>query len=110
VIADSALPDLDALASIIEQCHRSGRPVAAHGVSVDALVLLVAALDDVGSVAGDRVEDAAVVPNEYIAKLSDLRVRVIMQPGFLAVRGARTLCSTLGRSSLPRRSGEVAWT
>jgi predicted amidohydrolase YtcJ len=56
-------------------------------VTREALVLLVAALRETGTLEGDRVEHAGVVPGEMVGDLDLLRVRVVTQPGFLADRG-----------------------
>ena len=87
VIADSALPGIDELRERIRDVHDSGRPVAVHCVSRQALFLLVSALTDAGVRAGDRVEHASVVPGEAIPLLRGLGVRVVTQPGFIADRG-----------------------
>jgi predicted amidohydrolase YtcJ len=50
-------------------------------------VLLVAALRETGTLEGDRVEHAGVVPGEMVGDLNLLRVKVVTQPGFLADRG-----------------------
>ncbi|KAA9150216.1 amidohydrolase family protein [Amycolatopsis acidicola] len=87
VIADSALPGIDELTSRIRAAHSTGRPVAVHCVSREALFLLIAALHETGTVAGDRIEHASVVPEEALPLLKGLGVRVVTQPGFLADRG-----------------------
>jgi predicted amidohydrolase YtcJ len=87
VLADSGLPDLDTLSQTIRTAHAFGRPVAAHCVTREAFVLLLAALEDAGSVRGDRVEHAALVPVELLGDLERRGVRVVTQPGFLADRG-----------------------
>jgi predicted amidohydrolase YtcJ len=87
VVADSALPGLDALAGRIAEAHAQARAVAVHCVSREALVLLLAAFADVGVRSGDRVEHAAVVPSELVPTLAQLGLRVVTQPGFLAHRG-----------------------
>jgi predicted amidohydrolase YtcJ len=87
VIADSALPDLDGLAGRIAEAHAAGRPVAVHCVTREALALLLAALDMAGEQAGDRIEHAALVPEELVAELARRRLTVVTQPGFLAHRG-----------------------
>ena len=89
VMADSGLPDLDALTTRIRAAHAAGRGVAVHCVTREALVLLLAALADTGTQAGDRIEHTALVPAELIADLR--RLRVVTQPGFLADRGDRYL-------------------
>jgi predicted amidohydrolase YtcJ len=87
VIPDSALPDIDTLTERIRAAHGDGRAVAVHCVSREALVLLLAALDDAGTRSGDRVEHAALVPAEFIPRLHRLGLTVVTQPGFLAQRG-----------------------
>lgn len=87
VLADSALPGLGPLTKQIARVHEHGRPVAAHCVTREALVLLVAALADAGTLPGDRVEHAALVPGELVPRLAALGLRVVTQPGFLAGRG-----------------------
>ncbi|MCW2720728.1 amidohydrolase family protein [Pseudonocardia sp.] len=89
VMADSGLPDLDALTRRIRAAHSTGRGVAVHCVSREALVLLLAALDNTGAHSDDRVEHAALVPAELIGDLR--RLHVVTQPGFLADRGDRYL-------------------
>jgi len=87
VLADSGLPELGALAERIRTVHGSGRAVSVHCVTREALVLLLAALDDVSTQYGDRIEHAALIPAELIGRLGDLGLTVVTQPGFLAQRG-----------------------
>jgi predicted amidohydrolase YtcJ len=87
VIADSGLPDLDALTDRIRAAHAAGRAVAVHCVTREALALFLAALDGAGGHRGDRIEHAAVVSAELVAELARRRIAVVTQPGFLAHRG-----------------------
>jgi len=87
VIADSGLPDLDDLTTRVRTAHAVGRGVAAHCLTREALVLLLAALDDAGAHPDDRIEHAALVPQELVPELARRRLRVVTQPGFLADRG-----------------------
>ena len=87
VLSDSALPDLDTLVARIATVHATGRAVAVHCVTREALVLLVAALRITGARAGDRLEHAALVPPELVPELAETGLRVVTQPGFLADRG-----------------------
>jgi predicted amidohydrolase YtcJ len=87
VLADSALPGLDSLIGRIAESHAHGRAVAVHCVTREALLLLLAAFADAGTLRGDRVEHAALVPAESVPVLADLGLRVVTQPGFLAHRG-----------------------
>lgn len=87
VLADSELPALDDLADRIAAAHGAGRPVALHCVTETALVLLLAALAEVGAVPGDRIEHAGLVPEPVLPAMAELGVTVVTQPGFLAHRG-----------------------
>ena len=114
VLADSRLPTYPELAEMVTAAHGTGRPVAVHCVTREALVLLIAVLRDVGTLPGDRIEHAALVPAELIAELARLRLRVVTQPGFLPDRGDDFLrdlpaedhpdlyrCASLVRSGVP---------
>jgi predicted amidohydrolase YtcJ len=87
VLADSRLPTYPELADAVEAAHRVGRPVAVHTVTRESLVLLLAVLDRVGALPGDRLEHAALVPADLIAPIRRLGLRVVTQPGFIADRG-----------------------
>jgi predicted amidohydrolase YtcJ len=54
-------------------------------------VVTIAALRSVGSVAGDRIEHAAVVPDDCLADLAELGVTVVTQPNFVCERGDQYL-------------------
>ena len=82
ILADSALPDIDTLTDRIRTAHDAGRAVAVHCVTREALVLLLAALDDSGTRPGDRIEHAALVPAELISRLHGAGLTVVTQPGF----------------------------
>lgn len=66
-----------------------GRPVAVHCVTREALILTLAVLREAGTVPGDSIEHAAVVPPELYCSLSELGLRVVTQPAFVAERGDR---------------------
>jgi predicted amidohydrolase YtcJ len=87
ILADSALPDIGTLTDRIRSAHGAGRAVAVHCVTREALVLLLAALDDAGTRPGDRIEHAALVPAGLISRLRGLGLTVVTQPGFLTRRG-----------------------
>ncbi len=90
MVTEDALPPLDGpdgLATKIDAAHRSGRSVAIHVVSRAALALVVAAFDQVGSLATDRIEHGSVCPPELAARVCDLGLTVVTQPNFIAERG-----------------------
>lgn len=83
--------DLDALTDWIGGHHLGGRPVAVHCVSAAQLVVTIAALRAAGSYPGDRIEHAAVVPDDNLAVLAELGVTIVTQPNFVAERGSQYL-------------------
>ena len=87
VIADHALPSLDQVRVAIETAHQHGRPVAIHCVTAVALALALAAWLDVGARDGDRIEHGAVVTPEAAARIAELGLTVVTQPGFISTRG-----------------------
>lgn len=87
VVADSGLPAIDELTATIAHAHGLGRPVAVHCVSREALLLLLAAFGETGTIPGDRIEHGALIPAEVIGTMRRLGLTVITQPGFLADRG-----------------------
>ena len=91
LVEDHDLPDPDQLAARIGAAHRAGRPVAVHCVTRVALVLALVAWEQVGSVPGDRIEHASVVPLELICRLAATGIQVVTQPAFVHAHGDRYL-------------------
>jgi predicted amidohydrolase YtcJ len=91
VVADHDPPDVEALAGAVRAARRHGRAVAFHCASRMGLVLALAALDDAGSVRGDRIEHGAVIPDDAVETLVRLRLTVVTQPAFVHERGDRWL-------------------
>jgi predicted amidohydrolase YtcJ len=87
MLADSGMLTYPELADVVAAAHAVGRPVAVHCVTREALVLTAAVLAEAGTIAGERIEHAGVVPDEMVDGLALLGVRVVTQPGFLADRG-----------------------
>ncbi|OBG20671.1 amidohydrolase family protein [Mycobacterium sp. 852002-51057_SCH5723018] len=83
--------DLDALIQWITDRHRSEQPVAVHCVTAAQLVVAIAALRAAGSHPLDRIEHAAVVPDDNLPDLAELGVTVVTQPNFVAERGDQYL-------------------
>jgi predicted amidohydrolase YtcJ len=84
---DHALPEFDALCADIRRSHDAGRAAAFHCVTRTDLVFALAALREAGSIAGDRIEHAAVVPPELMDDLRALGLAIVTQPHFIAERG-----------------------
>ena len=87
VVGDHALPDLDGLVAAIDGAHRSKRNVAVHCVTRVGLLLALAAWDEAGARAGDRIEHGAVVHPEEAVRIAAHRLTVVTQPAFVAERG-----------------------
>ena len=83
--------DLDRLAEWIAERHAASVPVAVHCVTAAQLVVTLAALRAAGRHPQDRIEHAAVVPDDSLADLADLGVTVVTQPNFVAERGDQYL-------------------
>jgi len=76
-----------AIADAIAALHAVGRPVAIHCVSRVEVVVAIDALSRSGSVPGDRLEHASVLPVGLEHRLHELGVAVVTQPNFIAERG-----------------------
>ena len=100
ILADHSLPAFSEVADEVQAAHGVGRPVAVHSVTRASLALLVAVLDEVGSLEGDRVEHASVAPPELVAELQRHKMRVVVQPHFIAERGDRYLKEVEGEDLL----------
>ncbi|WP_333889886.1 amidohydrolase family protein [Mycolicibacterium gadium] len=83
--------DLAGLTEWIAQRHADAAPVAVHCVTAAQLVVTLAALRAAGRHPHDRIEHAAVVPDDNIADLVDVGVTVVTQPNFVAERGDQYL-------------------
>ncbi len=90
ILRDDEL-NLDDLTDWIAARHRAGGPVAVHCVTAAQLLVAIAALDQAGTHPGDRIEHAAVVPDDAIAELSRLGITAVTQPNFVAERGDQYL-------------------
>jgi len=121
LLHDHDLPPLDVVVGWVSWAHGAGRPVAVHSVTLDALVVTIAALQDAGPMAGDRIEHAAIVPPAFVADLLDLGVAVVTQPSFVRERGDGYLtevdeaeqpdlwrCGTLASAGVPVAAGTDA--
>lgn len=103
VVGDHDLPNVELLVEAVNTARAHGRNVAFHCVTTAALALIVAAMREVGPsqfTQLDRIEHAAVVPNEYVDELKQLQLVIVTQPGFVHARGDRYL-RTVDRVDLP---------
>lgn len=87
LLPDHDLPSYTALCDLVSAQHATGRPVAVHCVTRESLLLTLTALRDVGSLSGDRIEHASVVPPGMAKDLAALGIAVVTQPSFIRLRG-----------------------
>lgn len=87
LLRDHDLPDPGTVAAWVAARHATGRPVAVHCVTSDALAITLAAFGTAGTIAGDRLEHAAIVPPGLREDVVRLGLRVVTNPGFLRSRG-----------------------
>ncbi len=83
--------DVDELTGWVGDHHDDDMHVALHCVTHAQLVVALAALRAAGAHPRDRIEHAAVVPDDAVADLLDLGVTVVTQPNFVAERGEHYL-------------------
>jgi predicted amidohydrolase YtcJ len=83
--------DLDELTAWVAERHAADAPVAVHCVTTAQLVVTLSALRAAGTHPQDRIEHAAVVPDDSIVDLKDLGLTVVTQPNFVAERGDQYL-------------------
>jgi predicted amidohydrolase YtcJ len=86
------LPDIAAVAALIESARRQGRSVAAHCVTSGELLFFLAALGAAGGARSrDRIEHGSVIPASLIPDIARSGITVVSQPGFVHDRGDRYL-------------------
>jgi predicted amidohydrolase YtcJ len=95
--------DLDELTAWIAGRHAQDAPVAVHCVTAAQLVVTLSALRSAGTHPQDRIEHAAVVPDDNVADLANLGVTVVTQPNFVAERGDQYL------ADIPAREQHELW-
>ena len=114
VIPDHRLPDLDQLVASFRQVRARKRALAVHCVTRVALILALAAWNEVGARPGDRIEHGSVIPIELATTIAELGLTVGTQPGFIVDRGDQYLrevdaydlpdlyrCATLRAAGVP---------
>ncbi len=93
LLHDHDLPTLPELIAAIGSAREQGRAVAVHCVTRESLLLTLAALQSTGTMPGDRIEHAAIVPPETRRDLARMDLAVVTQPCFIADRGDEYLAT-----------------
>lgn len=84
---EATLPDFDQTVSLMRAAHEQGRVVAVHCVTETELGFTLAALNEAGVRAGDRIEHASVTTPEQLAEIAAMDLTVVAQPNFVGERG-----------------------
>jgi predicted amidohydrolase YtcJ len=87
LLDERALPPLGELAEAVAAAHAAGRRAAVHCVTRSELLFALAAFDEAGALAGDRIEHASVTPPDVAARLARSGLAVVTQPAFVRERG-----------------------
>lgn len=87
IILDDATLDLDALTEALSDNHTRDHGVAVHCVTDAQLTVAIAGWQAAGVHRDDRIEHAAVVPEDRLVDLAALGITVVTQPNFIAERG-----------------------
>ena len=87
ILDDYQLPEFLELCDRIAGAHRIHRAVAIHCVSKVEVVFAVAALTEVGSVHGDRLEHATELTPDVMEAVEKLRLKLVPNPNFIYDRG-----------------------
>lgn len=91
LLSDHDLLFPEEIAALYEVAHEHGRNVAVHCVTAVALALALAAWLETGVRDGDRIEHGSVIVPEAAARIAELGLVVVTQPGLVATRGDRYL-------------------
>jgi predicted amidohydrolase YtcJ len=87
VIPDHELPSLSELIDAFRAARRERLPIAVHSVTLESLMLALAAWEEVGAREGDRLEHGAIIPMAQAPRLAALGIVVVSQPNFIRERG-----------------------
>ncbi len=88
---EADLPSFEDMCSDILQCHRAGRAMAVHCVTLAELIFTLGAFEEAGSHPGDRIEHASVTPLALMPLIAHLGLTVVTQPNFISERGDQYL-------------------
>ena len=87
LLADHTLPSLAELVAAIRDAHTRNHRAAVHSVTIESLLLVLAAWADAGTHPGDRLGTMALsVPPAQQRELGRLGITVVTQPNFIAER------------------------
>lgn len=102
---EADLPSFEDMCRDVLQCHRAGRAMAVHCVTLAELIFTLGAFEEAGSYPGDRIEHASVTPLALMPLIAHLGLTVVTQPNFISERGDQYLkdVALLDQQSLYRQ-------
>lgn len=108
---ENRLPDLYELIERIKSSHNANIPVAIHCVTEIELMFSLAALEEAGTIQGDRLEHASITPMHTLEVIKKLGVTVVSQPHFIQEKGETYLqeIDKLGHPNLYRCGTFFNW-
>lgn len=84
---EAALPPHDLLIDTIRRAHAQNRNIAVHCTTEVELVFTLSAIEEAGSLRGDRIEHASVASDELVEEIARLGLSIVTQPNFVRERG-----------------------
>lgn len=91
LLDDADLPDFETAQGTVTRARAWGRAVAIHCVSAGELAFSLALLEAASAGPGDRIEHGGVISPQAAARIAELGLTVVTQPGLPAERGDRYL-------------------
>ena len=92
IMLDEASSNPDAVRGAVREAREAGQPVALHAATEAELAIAIDALQAAPvrsprTRGPDRIEHGAVIPDEALASLRELRLAVVGQPALVSERG-----------------------
>jgi hypothetical protein len=100
LLDDHALGDMEPILAKMLQARAWKRNIAVHCVTAAELAFTLAAFNQAGTRAGDRIEHGGVIYDEALHEIQRLGLTVVTQPSFISERGDIYL-SEVDPSDLP---------
>ncbi len=91
ILYEAHLPQFCDIVASIAQARSWNRRVAFHCATATELAVALAALEEAGSLPGDRIEHGAIIDDDAAAVLAERGLTVVTQPAFIHERGERYL-------------------
>ena len=94
------LPEVEHIAARMRRARELKRNIAVHCVTAAELAIALAAFEQIGAQASDRLEHGGIIPEAMFEDIKALRLTVVTQPNFIRDRGDR-YAQTIAAEELP---------